>query len=179
MMEKFTGKALDIVTYLMGENVDKQALYDLTLHHEEKKQRSLDANAYFHALVAKLAQAQSPPISKIKCKNMLIADYGQEEYIDGQIVVIKSNLPPEKMENVEYLHTSCVKIAEENGKEVYFYKVYRGTHTYNTAEFSKLLEGTIEECRQVGIETATAEELARMKELWENSRERKRRHNEE
>lgn len=166
MMEKITGTALDIVTYLMGDSVDKKALYDLELH-QEKKKRSLDSNAYFHVLVGKLAQAQTPPISKARCKNMLIADYGQEEYIDGQIVVLKSNLPPEKMCNVEYLHTSCVKISEENGKEVYFYKVYRGTHTYDTKEMAKLIDGTIQECKNVGIETATPAEIERMQQLWE------------
>jgi hypothetical protein len=166
MMEKITGTALDIVTYLMGDGVDKKALYDLELH-QEKKKRSLDSNAYFHVLVGKLAQAQTPPISKARCKNMLIADYGQEEYIDGQIVVLKSNLPPEKMCNVEYLHTSCVKIAEENGKEVYFYKVYRGTHTYDTKEMAKLIDGTIQECKNVGIETATPKQIEEMQRLWE------------
>lgn len=166
MMEKITGTAIDIVTFLMGDNADKKALYDLSLH-EEKKKRSLDSNAYFHVLVAKLAQVQNPPISKARCKNMMIADYGQEEYIDGQIVVLKSNLPPEKMCNVEYLHTSCVKISEENGKEVYFYKVYRGTHTYDTKEMAKLIDGTIQECKQVGIDTATPAEIERMQQLWE------------
>jgi hypothetical protein len=166
MMEKITGTALDIVTYLMGDGIDKKALYDLELH-QEKKKRSLDSNAYFHVLVGKLAQAQTPPISKARCKNMLIADYGQEEYIDGQIVVLKSNLPPEKMCNVEYLHTSCVKIAEENGKEVYFYKVYRGTHTYDTKEMAKLIDGTIQECKNVGIETATPKQIEEMQRLWE------------
>lgn len=165
-MEKITGTALDIVTYLMGDGIDKKALYDLELH-QEKKKRSLDSNAYFHVLVGKLAQAQTPPISKARCKNMLIADYGQEEYIDGQIVVLKSNLPPEKMCNVEYLHTSCVKIAEENNKEVYFYKVYRGTHTYDTKEMAKLIDGTIQECKNVGIETATPKQIEEMQRLWE------------
>lgn len=166
MMEKITGTALDIVTFLMGDKADKKVLYDLSLH-EEKKPRSLDSNAYFHVLAGKLAQALNPPISKARCKNMLIADYGQEEYINDEIVVLKSNLPPEKMCNVEYLHTSCVKISEENGKEVYFYKVYRGTHTYDTKEMAKLIDGTIQECKNVGIETLPPSEIAKMNALWE------------
>ena len=163
--EKITGKAVDICMFLMGEDIDKKQLWDLS-KHQEKKHRSLDSNAYFHVLVGKLAQAMHPPISKARCKNQLIADYGQEEYIDGQMVVIKSNLPPDKMCNVDYLHTSCVKIAEENGNDVYFYKVYRGTHTYDTKEMAKLIEGTIQECKNVGIETATPAELERMQQLW-------------
>lgn len=154
----------DLMLFLMQQPLEKEWLLE---EFKEKKKRSLDSNAYFHVLVGKLAQAQTPPISKARCKNMLIADYGQEEYIDGQIVVLKSNLPPEKMCNVEYLHTSCVKISEENGKEVYFYKVYRGTHTYDTKEMAKLIDGTIQECKNVGIETATPAEIDRMQQLWE------------
>lgn len=176
MMEKFTGKALDIVAFLMSDGADKKALYDLALH-EEKKPRSLDSNAYFHVLVGKLAQALNPPISKARCKNMLIADYGQEEYINDEIVVLKSNLPPEKMCGLDYLHTSCVRIAVENEKEVYFYKVFRGTHTYDSKEMAKLIEGTIQECKNVGIETATPKQLEEMQRLWEqhylNKRENK------
>ena len=48
--EKITGKAIDIVAYLMGDGIDKNALYELTLH-KEKKKRSLTANNYFHRLV--------------------------------------------------------------------------------------------------------------------------------
>lgn len=176
MDEKITGTAIDIVTYLMSDNADKKAVYDLSLH-KEKKGRSLDANAYFHVLVSKLAQAQTPPISKARCKNMMIADYGQEEFIDGQIVVLKSNLPPEKMENVEYLHTSCVKIGEENGSKVYFYKVYRGTHTYDSCEMAKLINGVVQECKNVGINTATPAQIEEMNRLWEqhylNKKEKK------
>ena len=166
MMETITGTALDIVTFLMGDAADKKAVYDLSLH-QERRHRSLDSNAYFHVLVGKMAQAMNPPISKARCKNMMIADYGQEEFIDGQIVVIKSNLPPEKMLDIEYLHTSCVRIAEENGREVYFYKVFRGSHTYDSKEMAKLIEGTIQECKNMGIETATPAEIARMQELYE------------
>lgn len=169
MDDKITGTALDIVAYLMSDEADKKALYDLMIHKEPKGHRSLDSNAYFHVLVGKLAQSMHPPMSKARCKNMLIADYGQEEYIDGNIVIIKSNLPPEVMGDLEYLHTSCVKIAEENGIDVYFYKVFRGTHTYNTEEMAKLIQGTIQECKNVGgIETATPAEIARMQQLWEN-----------
>jgi hypothetical protein len=166
-------KTKELVIWLLQQD-DKEWEIE---EYKEKKHRSLDSNAYFHVLVGKLAQAQTPPISKARCKNMLIADYGQEEYIDGQIVVLKSNLPPEKMCNVEYLHTSCVKISEENGKEVYFYKVYRGTHTYDTKEMAKLIDGTIQECKNVGIETATSDEIAHMQMLWENKIKRKKEEN--
>ena len=101
-----------------------------------------------------------------RCKNQLIADYGQIEYIDEQPMIYKTNAPEEYMMELETIHTKCVKVTEENGKDVYFYRIYRGSHTYNSAEMAKLIEGTVQECKAQDIETATPDELAKMQALW-------------
>ena len=46
------------------------------------RKRSLNANAYFHVLVGKIAEAQKPPISKARAKNILLGRYGQRELTD-------------------------------------------------------------------------------------------------
>lgn len=158
-----TGNTQQVLMWLF--DMDKDAVWDIE-PHKEHKGRSLNANSYFHVLVQKLAQAQNPPISLAKCKNMMIAAYGQPEYIDGQQAVIKSNVPAEKMQEIEYLHTALVKISEENGTECYFYRIYRGTHTYNNIEMQKLIEGVVQECKDAGIETATPAEIAKMIDVW-------------
>ena len=165
-----TGNAQEIIAFLF--DADKKQIWDIE-PHKEKTKRSLNANAYFHVLIQKLAQAQNPPISLAKCKNMMIADYGQPEYIDDQQAIIKSNVPQEKMQEIEYLHTSLVKVAEEQGTTVYFYRIYRGSHTYNTEEMQKLIAGVVQECENVGIQTATPNELKHMMELWGASYEKK------
>lgn len=158
-----TGNTQQVLMWLF--DMDKDAVWDIE-PHKERKGRSLNANSYFHVLVQKLAQAQNPPISLAKCKNMMIAAYGQPEYIDGQQAIIKSNVPQEKMQEIEYLHTALVKISEENGTECYFYRIYRGTHTYNNVEMQKLIEGVVQECKDAGIETATPAEVQKMIEVW-------------
>lgn len=158
-----TGNTQQVLMWLF--DMDKDAVWDIE-PHKERKGRSLNANSYFHVLVQKLAQAQQPPVSLAKCKNMMIAAYGQPEYIDGQQAIIKSNVPQEKMQEIEYLHTALVKISEENGTECYFYRIYRGTHTYNTIEMQKLIEGVVQECKDAGIETATPAEVQKMIEVW-------------
>ena len=165
-----TGTTEQIIMFLF--DADRGVKWDIEPHKEVKK-RSLSANAYFHILVQKLAQVQNPPISLAACKNMMIAAYGQPEYIGEQQAVIKSNVPAEKMQEVEYLHTALVKVSEENGKEVYFYRIYRGSHTYNSAEMQKLIAGTVQECEQVGIETATPAEIQKMIEVWGKKYERR------
>ena len=158
-----TGDATTIVTYLMQIQREKPgALWDLKEH---KERRSLDSNSFFHTLCDKLRQKLG--ISMARCKNHLIADYGQIQYIDDEPMIYKSNAPEDFMMEQETIHTKLIKVTEEKGKEVFFYRIYRGSHTYNTAEMSKLIDGTIQECKQLGIETATPEELARMAALWQ------------
>ena len=164
-----TGTALEVVSFLMEQ--DKQKLWDLE-EHKNKKHRSLDSNAYFHVLCDKLRQKLG--ISMARCKNQLIASYGQIMYLsEGVPLIYKTNAPEDYMMELETIHTKCVKVTEENGKPVFFYRVYRGSHEYTTSEMSLLIKGTIEECVLQGdIEVATPDEIAHMQALWEAKYER-------
>lgn len=127
---------------------------------EHKEKRSLNANAYFHKLVDELRQKLK--ISFAACKNHLITSYGQLEYIDDVPAVIKTNIEPERMREIETLH--CLPIAVKEVEEgAYWYRLYRGTHTYDSREMAMLIDGTIEECKEQGIETMTPNELERLK----------------
>lgn len=157
---KITRKTSEMIMFLATQAQDIE--WDL---QEHKEKRSLDSNKYFHALCDKLRQALN--ISMARCKNHLIADYGQFEYIGDEPMIYKTNAPEEYMMELETVHTKLIKVTEENGKNIYFYRVYRGSHTYNSMEMSKLIDGTIQECQAQGIETATPNELAYMQSLWE------------
>lgn len=161
-----------VVTFEVDEDVDSLVALgkdDLKLKIARKKDvRSLDSNGYFHLLARKLANKLT--ISETRCKNMLIASYGQVEYFEDEAIIYKTNAPEDYMIEREEVHTKLVKIGEENDKPIYFYRLYRGSHTYNTEEMAKLIEGTIAECKDQGIETATPDEIARMQSLWESRR---------
>ena len=129
-----------------------------------RRKRSLDANAYFHVLVGKIADVLT--ISKARCKNILICRYGQMELIDGEPIVYKTNAPPEYMDEQEYIHAFHICTKEEDGKEIHFYRIFRGSHTYDSREMSVLIDGTVQEAKDMGIETLTPRELEKMKEAW-------------
>lgn len=176
-----TGKLINItrdfmtgklnVTFQIGtEPIDdlnemaKLDVLDITAK-KHKKKRSLDANSYFHVLVGKIADKLH--ISKTHCKNILIGRYGQQEFLeDGKPIVIKSNVSVEKMLEQEFLHTVPCGTKTENGIEVVFYKVFRGSHTYDTKEMSILIDGTVQEAKDMGIETIPPAELERMVSRW-------------
>lgn len=137
---------------------------DITAKKHRKK-RSLDANNYFHLLVGKIADKLC--ISKARCKNILIGRYGQQDFLDeGQPVVLKTNISVDKMLEQEFLHCSPCGCKQENGTEVIFYKVFRGSHTYDTKEMSILIDGTVQEAKDLGIETIPPAELERMVSKW-------------
>ena len=168
MGEVITGKAIDIITHLM--DADKEILWDLSVH-KDKKKRSLDSNKYFHVLCDELRQKMG--WSMAYCKNLLISRYGQFMYLsEGEPLVYKTNAPEEYMMELETIHTKCVKVIKEKGKDVFFYRVYRGSHTYNTSEMAALIRGTVMECEQQGIQTATPDEIAHMQLLWEQKYEK-------
>lgn len=128
---------------------------------KHRKKRSLDANAYFHVLVGKIAEVLT--ISKAKAKNMLICRYGQPQLLpDGAPMIYKTNAPEEFMWEQETLHAIPIRY---DGKAT-FYKIYRGSHTYDTKEMSLLIDGTVMEAKELGIETMTPAELAEMKARW-------------
>lgn len=150
-----TGNALQLVTFLM--NSDRTKLWDLKEH---KERRSLNANSYFHVLCDKLRQYNR--VSMARQKNELIAEFGQLEYVDGEQVVLKSQIPPEKLLEQEHLHLKFITFKNDG----YFYRVCRGTHSYDTAEMAKLIDGTVEACKAAGIETLPPRELERIKAAW-------------
>ena len=139
---------------------------DITAKKHRKK-RSLDANAYFHVLCGKIADRIC--ISKTRCKNILIGRYGQQEFLEeGQPVVLKTNIDVDKMLEQEFLHCAPCGCKQENGIEVIFYKVFRGSHTYDTKEMSILIDGTVQEAKDLGIETIPPAELERMVSRWQS-----------
>lgn len=159
------GRTDAIIEYLSQAPKDKTWVLE---EFKEKQKRSLNANSYFHVMCDKLRQKFDPPMSMACCKNHLITSYGQIMYIsDGEQMIYKTNAPVEFMQEQETVHALCVKITEENGKPVYFYRIYRGSHEYDTKEMAQLIEGTVEECKAQGIETEPPDRIKEMLMLWE------------
>lgn len=126
-----------------------------------RAKRSLDANAYFHVLVGKIAEALT--ISKAKAKNVLICKYGQPQLLpDGNIMIYKTNAPAEFMLEQESIHCIPVKYLDD----ATFYKIYRGSSTYDTKEMALLIDGTVADAQELNIQTATPNEIRIMKERW-------------
>ena len=138
---------------------------DLTIEVKRRsKGRSLNANAYFHVLVEKIANKQS--VSHTEIHNHLIAEYGCMDE-DIKTIIMDDEIPWLKLETIHLRPSTKTKVLD-NGKLYRVYWVMRGSHTYSTLEMSKLIDGTVEEAKALNIETLSPIELQRMKEAWES-----------
>lgn len=128
-----------------------------------KEKRSLNANAYFHVLVEKIAGVLK--VTHTEVHNQLIADYGFLD-LDFPSVIIDDIVNWKRVETLHLKPTTHTRVMD-NGRLYRVYLVMRGSHTYNTGEMSKLIDGTVQEAKELGIETLTSDELAKMKADWE------------
>lgn len=144
------------------DDYDKLLNKDLRVDIKEwKEPRSKDANAYFHVLVNKIAEAQC--LGDDEVKRRLVVEYGtlaRDE--DGQL--IGAMLPAGTDIDQFYPYTRLYKSKTVDGKEYDCYLFYKQTRTLDTKEMSRLIEGAIYVAKGLGIDTDTPEMIARYKE---------------
>ena len=140
--------------------------YDLEITVKTyRHKRSLNANAYFHVLCGKLADALR--VSKPKMKNILLGRYGQRELMDDKPVIMSViSAADDIMWEHEDIHCIPVGHATLQGKDFTHWALIRPSHTYDTREMAILIDGTIEEAKEQGIETMTSLKIERMKRAW-------------
>lgn len=130
---------------------------------EYKEKRSLNANAYFHVLVNKIAAKQN--VSDDEIKAMLNTQYGAI-LTDEKGGKIGFKLPESVDVNKIYPYTKAFDTRQENGISFNCYICYKRTHELNTKEMSRLIDGTVSEAKELGIETLTPQELEMMIKNW-------------
>ena len=138
---------------LVDEMRDKDKLSIEVKPYREK--RSLNANAYAWTLIGKIADAARAGKDEIYLK--LLKRYGQSELIS-----VLSHVPIENY--VKYYEEAGE--SKLNGKDFTHYRVYKGSSEFDTREMSIFIDGVVSEAKELGIQTETPNEIAKMKALW-------------
>lgn len=129
-------EVLDRIVSLSGQEVS------ITIAKPREK-RSLDSNNYFWLLVRKIADRLGEhDIDKIYLK--LLKDYGQ-----SIVVTVSSKYD---FSRARFKYYEVFKDGLINGKPFTAYKVFIGSSQYNREEMRKLIDGTIKECKELGID---------------------------
>ena len=127
-----------------------------------REPRSKSANAYFHVLSDKLADAMR--MSKPKMKNYLLFHYGQKvRDEDNNLVIIKTNADEEELISRTDIHLWYLKDSDDGTP---MYVLLEHSRYYSSLEISQLIDGTVAEAKMLGIEVLPPDEISRLKAMW-------------
>ena len=172
---EWTGKVVSVNTdYLTGKHNITLSINEPSALHEIDKikdceklsikagqyraKRSLDANKMLWACLGEIAAA-------LRCDKwdvylQMLKRYGKFTYICVKPAVVDA---------VKAQWRECEEIGEVdiNGQKAVQMLCYFGSSTYNTKEFSVLLDGVISEMKEMGLEVPPSEDMRRALEQWE------------
>ena len=168
-MVGFTARGKPIITLEINERQDALEMVD-ALHGAEvvsikigrkTKKRSLDANAYAWVLLSKLAEKLEKSKTEIyrdiikdvggNCDTVCVQDKAVQSLCEGwerNGLGWQTETFPSKIEG-------CTNVI-----------LYYGSSTYDTQQMSRLINLILQECKQVGIETKSAEEIESLLGQW-------------
>ena len=161
--EEDMGKAMAFVRNL------KKTVYEAILKMHRKK-RSQDANAKMWALINEMSVLLHIPPEEIY--RGYIPDVGGNYRI---VPVMPEEIPDW---DKEWCLNHIGRMTEDMGpcrasdlKGYHNLKLYRGSSEYDTAQFSRLLDLVLQDCRQLGIETLSEREKSLLLEEWEKTKD--------
>lgn len=144
MADEFTGTPREIIQWLLDMDRDKTFTVK-----ERKKRRSLTQNAYYWVLNDKLA-------SKLRMGRDELHFHLLKSYAPCEVMTVLKTVPLQDY----FDYAEVFAEGRMNGKEYNHVRIYKGSSKMDSAEFARLLDGTIQECEAHGIQTMTPSEIA-------------------
>lgn len=113
--------------------------------------RSTEANNYYQHLLREIASALD--VSRDEANNLMLQRYGQYEVVDDQILMV---LLEDKDWNKSDKHLEATMDTEGDKR---WYRVLKGSSELDSQAFARLLAGTVDEAKELGIETLKPYEI--------------------
>lgn len=169
---RLVGTALDFdsgkyrLTFEVNEQAALESGYDEIKDCEKlaikavkfRKRRSLDANRMLWACLGEIAAELKIDAWDVYLK--MLKRYGKFTYI-----AVKENAV--EAVKAQWRETEVIGETTVNGKKAIQMLCYFGSSTYDSREFSNLLEGTISEMRHIGLQPPLSEEVKAALERYE------------
>lgn len=149
----FTTHDRESAMKLKTQDNTKQLAIDVV---EWREKRSKDANAYFHALVDKIAKKLGQSLDDVKKR--MVCDYGA--------VACIARIPASaNLDNI-YKYTKMIGESKGTKEPCNDWYIFKPTHTLDTKEMATLIDGVVQEAQQLDIETKTPQQIAELVSLW-------------
>ena len=133
-----------------------------------RKKRSLDANGLLWLCLGRIAEALNT--DKWFIYLQMLKRYGQFTHVYLKEEVVEE--VKRQWRECEVVGRKVINEGEDDEETVIDMLCYFGSSTYNTREFSKLLEGVISEMKEMGLDTPPSQEMRRALEEWEKRNEK-------
>lgn len=124
---------------------------------KHKEKRSLDANAMLWACLGELAAFLH--VDKWELYLQMLKRYGKYTYICVKPAVVEAV-------KAQWRESEVIGEIDINGQKAVQMLCYFGSSTYNSKEFSVLLEGVIEEMKDTGLDAPPSQDMRRALEDW-------------
>lgn len=123
-----------------------------------RRKRSLDANAYAWVLMTKMAGVLRT--SKDEVYELMLQRYPNIDMYDDECIVatFKSTV------DISMIDGHWIRY-KSNGTFTSYIKI-KGSSKFDSKEMSVFIDGIISECKELGIETLTPNEIERLKQEW-------------
>ena len=144
------GTSEQLIMWLYSQ--DDQQIFEIKKYREK---RSLNANSYAWALISKIGDAMR--MSKEDVYLQMLRDYGQSEMISVLSHIDLTGY---------FKYFEAVATTKLQGKDFTHYRIYKGSSEYDSKEMSILIDGIVQEAKNLRIETLPPYEIQRMVELW-------------
>lgn len=129
-----------------------------------KQKRSLDANAYCWSLLHKMAANLGQSAEDLYRR--YIKDFGVCEIMPVKEAAIERWCSIWQSKGYGWLTEDIG--ACKNFEGYHNIKCFYGSSSYTTKEMSQLIDAIVQDCKDLGIDTMTADEIARLKATWQN-----------
>lgn len=157
---KFKLELLVNVVETIEQFIDKKVEITIKKYNEK---RSLNANNYFWTLLQEICDSENlDPIEEYKRRVKQLGIFRQFTIESNNInTFIKMWEHQGIAWFVEIIDTTYINNIEHN-----IINAYYGSSSYSTKQMSRLVDDIVEDCKAIGIETKTDEEIKSLKESW-------------
>ena len=154
-----TGTPIECIAFLATQT---EGTFEV-LPHKEK--RSLNANALYHKMCGQMAKALH--ISNPVMHNQLLRKYGVHQLIDNEEIWIALPDTPETEKQVDEDEYNHFQPTNRKTGSKRWYVLLKPSHEFDTSEMSRLIDGTAEEMRQMGLVPPMDEEIEKAIQAYE------------
>lgn len=164
LLQAFGKAVLTLEIEARAADLEKYIGKDISVEIKQyRERRSLSQNSYYWTLLTQVAAHKDVKMTTARLHNLLLREHPRYWMASDSLVPVTLPDTDEAENRVledEKLH--LIPTSQTDGVKRKYY-LLRGSHTYDTAEMSILLDDLIERAKELEIDTITPDELERMR----------------